>query len=1353
VAGVSVTLLAAGTCTIQATQGGNSNYGAATPVNQSFQVTMATQTITFGPLANQVFGTPPFTVSATASSQLPVTFSSTTAPVCTVAGATVTLVGTGSCTIQATQPGNSNFGAALPVNQSFSVTQASQTITFAALAAQVLGTAPFAVSATSTSGLTVTFLSNTTSVCTVSGATVTLVSAGTCAIQAGQAGNANYTAAAPITQTFPVTQGTQTITFGTLPNLIFGTPPFDLAATASSSLPVSFASLTPAVCTVQGVTVTLTSVGVCGIQASQPGNKNFAAAAAVNQTFSVTTASQSITFTMLSGQVFGAAPFNVNATATSGLSVTFTSTTPTVCTVSGSSVTVTAAGTCTVQAMQPGNATYATATPINQSFVVTQASQTITFGTLTGHTFGESPFAIAATASSGLAVLFSSTTPTTCTVAGATVTVVGAGTCAIQATQPGNLNYTAASAVTLGFAIAKATPLVTWTAPAAITVGTALSATQLNATANVPGAFVYTPASGTVLQSGSGQSLSVTFTPTDTSDYTAVIATTTISVLQVTVSKVTPSPIPVSALSTTVSVTGSGFLQGSIVLANNGAIQTTFVSATSLTASSVFSTPNSSVSFQVRNPGGALSNTVIVSVGPTISVTTQSLPVATAGAPYSTTLAATLGAPPYSWSATGLPSGLTMSTGGTISGTTTSVGSFLLTVTVTDSNQVSVSPSFTLTVAAAPTITNASPVPGATIASPYTLALTATGGVTPYFFSAKGLPAGLIGPNASGVITGTPTATGTFVIAATVTDSNGGVGSKSLSLTVSGALTITTTALTVTAGSPYSSSLMAAGGVAPFTWTVSGLPAGLTSTAAGTVSGTVPVSSSLPLNTTVTVSVTDANGATLARQPIPLTVVAPPTIVTQKLTPTANAAYNAILQEIGGATPLTWSVSGLPAGLTSSATGIISGTPAASGTATLTVKVTDANQATIAGQIAMTVAPPLGIGTTSLPNASLGGPYSATLTPTGGVPAYSWSVIGATPPGLSLAANGVLSGTPTTTGTFSLNAMVTDVNGATASNQFSLLVVNGLTIGTQSLAAGMVGSAYSATVSATGGIAPYTFSSTTLPAGLSISSTSGTIGGTPTVSGTQSVTINVKDSSGATASQTFQLTVALPVPPTLTFNGPPASATPATQPNLALGVTAAFPVDLTVNLTLTFVPTSGADDPNVQFANGKRTAQLTIPAGGSVSLSSVGLQLGTVAGTATITAQLLAGTQDITPSPAPSDAVTIKAVPPVISAVTATASGGTLTVSVTGFATSRTMTQAVFTFTPASGANLTTTSLTVPASSLFAAWWANSASTKFGSEFVFTQPFTLSGSGTVSSVTVTLTNTDGTSAASTATVH
>jgi hypothetical protein len=469
--GATVSLVSAGTCTIQATQAGNANYAAATPVSQSFQVTAASQTIAFGALANQPYGSAPFPVGATASSGLAVSFASTTRAVCTVSGATVTLAAGGTCTIQATQAGNANYAAATPVNQTFQVTPASQTITFGVLANQPLGTSPFPVSATASSGLAVSFASTTPSVCTVSSATVTLVAAGTCTIQARQAGNANYAAATPVNQSFQV-QRSQTITFGALSNRAFGSAPFTVSATASSGLAVSFASTTSAVCTTSGATVTLVAAGTCTIQATQAGNANYAAATPVNRSFQVTPKSQTIAFGALSNRAFGSAPFTVSATASSGLAVSFASTTSAVCTTSGATVTLAAAGTCTIQATQAGNANYAAATPVSQSFQVTPASQTITFGALSNRAFGSAPFAVAATASSGLAVSFNSQTTKVCGVSGTTVTLLATGACTIQATQAGNANWAAATPVNQSFQVTQGSQTITFGALSNQTLGT-----------------------------------------------------------------------------------------------------------------------------------------------------------------------------------------------------------------------------------------------------------------------------------------------------------------------------------------------------------------------------------------------------------------------------------------------------------------------------------------------------------------------------------------------------------------------------------------------------------------------------------------------------------------------------------------------------------------------------------------------------------------------------------------------------------------------------------------------------------------------------------------------------------------
>jgi hypothetical protein len=345
--------------------------------------------------------------------------------------------GAHTITIRATDDCGLTTDASFTLN----VSKADQTITFSGLADKTFGDAPFTVSATGgASGNAVTFSSQTPTVCSVSGNTVTILSAGTCTIRASQAGNSNYNAASDVDQSFTVAKANQTITFAALANKTFGDPDFTVSATASSGLTVSFAA--SGQCTISGNTVHLTGVGSCTITASQAGDTNFNAAASVNQSFTIGTASATITLSNLSQAYDGTAKAPTATTTPAGLSVTFT------------------------------------------------------------YTQNGSPVA----------------SPTN----------VGSYNVTATINDP---NYQGSTTGVL--VINKATPVITWNNPANITFGTPLSSTQLNATANTPGTFVYNPPAGTVLNVGTHQ-LSVTFTPTDTANYTTAQASVSITVDPVT---------------------------------------------------------------------------------------------------------------------------------------------------------------------------------------------------------------------------------------------------------------------------------------------------------------------------------------------------------------------------------------------------------------------------------------------------------------------------------------------------------------------------------------------------------------------------------------------------------------------------------------------------------------------------------------------------------------------------------------------------------------------------------------------------------------------------------------------------
>lgn len=181
---------------------GDSGFGPSNGT-AALTVSKADQTITFGTLSGKNLGDADFTVSATASSSLTVSF--TTSGNCSVAGSTVHITGAGSCTITASQTGDGSYNPAPDVPQSFSTAKMDQTITFGVLGGKTVGDTDFAISATASSSLTVSFIASGN--CSAAGSTIHLTGAGSCTITASQAGNGNFNPAADVPRSFAINPG------------------------------------------------------------------------------------------------------------------------------------------------------------------------------------------------------------------------------------------------------------------------------------------------------------------------------------------------------------------------------------------------------------------------------------------------------------------------------------------------------------------------------------------------------------------------------------------------------------------------------------------------------------------------------------------------------------------------------------------------------------------------------------------------------------------------------------------------------------------------------------------------------------------------------------------------------------------------------------------------------------------------------------------------------------------------------------------------------------------------------------------------------------------------------------------
>ena len=417
-----------------------------------------------------------------------------------------------------------------------------------------------------------------------------------------------------------------------------------------------------------------------------------------------------------------------------------------------------------------------------------------------------------------------------------------------------------------------------------------------------------------------------------------------------------------------------------------------------------------------------------------------------------------------------------------------------------------------------------------------------------------------------------------LTVTVTATSVADGTTEGTATITVPAAPAITTGALAAgTVGSAYSATMAGGGGIGPYLWGITSgtLPAGVSMNSAGVISG-APTAAAVG-TTNLTFVLTDSGKATAltAAATLGLTIAAAPAIVITGTVPTTanyHVAYTGSAAAGGGAGALSYSVTvgALPTGLSlNAATGAITGSPTATGTFGFTITAADAfgdslSQAysTVVTYAAVVVTP------ATLPGGYVESVYHpSTLAATGGSGAgFTFALTGgsALPLGLNLSAAGVITGTPTATGTTNFTVMATDSASNTGNGSFSITVNAGVSITTAlALPTGYVGGSYSQTLAATGGSGTgYTWSVTgdsTLPAGL-ILSAAGVLSGKPTVAGTPSFSITVTDSVGNTASATFSMTVALGVSitvPSLT-SGYPGTSYPSTTFTASGGTNTGF---------------------------------------------------------------------------------------------------------------------------------------------------------------------------------------------------
>ena len=585
----------------------------------------------------------------------------------------------------------------------------------------------------------------------------------------------------------------------------------------------------------------------------------------------------------------------------------------------------------------------------------------------------------------------------------------------------------------------------------------------------------------------------------------------------------------------------------------------------------------SAPSFTVKvtdSASNTASATLTLTISAGVSITTPAtLATGYVGSAYSQTLAATGGSGAgYTWTVTGgaaslAAANLSLSSGGVLTGTPAATSSPSFTVMVTDSASNTASATFSLTISPGVSITTGTTLPAGYQGTAYSQTLAATGGSgSGYTWTVTGGAASLAAANLSlssgGVLTGTPASASTPSFTVKVTDSASNSASATFSLTIQPTLSITTggTLPNGTVSALYSQNLAATGGSGTgYTWTVtagaSQLAAlNLSLSGAGVLSGTPATNGSASFTAKVTDSSSHAATANLS-----VAIYAGLTVTTSSLPATnMGASYSQTLAAAGGTgTGYTWAAttSNLAAyGLSLSTAGVVSGTLTQTGAASFTANVTDSASNTALAPLTITVYSALSLPSSnpgSLPGTGTTGvAYSGTIGASGGSGSYTWLVTGLPSDSITASPSGntlTVSGTPGSAATVTFTAKVTDTATGVSAGPFTYTIVvsnpTPVSLPTPNpvtLPSATVGQSYTGTITASGGVSPFswTINGATvltngtplgLTNGLSATNTGGntlTISGTPTTVGTVTLTnVRVTDSVASNATNTYTIAV------------------------------------------------------------------------------------------------------------------------------------------------------------------------------------------------------------------------------------
>ena len=476
----------------------------STSATATINVTQATPTLTWATPASIIYGTALSSTQLDASANVAGTFTYNPA------AGTVLKAGNGQTLSASFAPTDATDYKSTSATATINVAQATPTITWVTPASIVYGTALSSTQLDATANVAGTFTYNP-----AAGTVLKAANGQTLSVSFAPTDATDYTSASA-TATINVTQATPMITWANPANIVYGTALSGTQLDATANVAGTF-TYSPTAGTVlpagngQTLSVSFAPTDTTDYQSTS-----------ATATINVAQATPTITWATPASIVYGTALSSTQLDATANVAGTFTYSPPTGTVLkAGNGQTLSAS-------FAPTDATDYKSTSATATINVAQATPTITWATPASIVYGTALSSTQLDATANVAGTF-----TYNPAAGTVLKAANGQTLSVSFAPTDATDYTSASA-TATINVTQATPTITWANPANIVYGTALSGTQLDATANVAGTFTYSPTAGTVLPAGNGQTLSVSFAPTDSTDYQSTSATTTINVAQAT---------------------------------------------------------------------------------------------------------------------------------------------------------------------------------------------------------------------------------------------------------------------------------------------------------------------------------------------------------------------------------------------------------------------------------------------------------------------------------------------------------------------------------------------------------------------------------------------------------------------------------------------------------------------------------------------------------------------------------------------------------------------------------------------------------------------------------------------------